>query len=55
MIHSAHIKLAPIKSRIKFKFKLLTMVFRCIQGSAPVYLQEIIQSYMYKPKRNFTF
>ena len=26
------------------------MVFRCIQGSAPVYLQEIIQSY--KPKRN---
>ena len=38
----------PIKSRIKFK--LLTMVFRCIQGSAPVYLQEIIQSY--KPKRN---
>ena len=38
----------PIKSRIKFK--LLTMVFRCIQGSAPVYLQEIIQSY--KPKHN---
>ena len=38
----------PIKSRIKFK--LLTMVFRCIQGSAPVYLQEIIKSY--KPKRN---
>ena len=38
----------PIKSRIKFK--LLTMVFRCIQGSAPVYLQEIMQSY--KPKRN---
>ena len=38
----------PIISRIKFK--LLTMVFRCIQGSAPVYLQEIIQSY--KPKRN---
>ena len=33
----------PIKSRIKFK--LLTMVFRCIQRSAPVYLQEIIQSY----------
>ena len=26
------------------------MVFRFIQGSAPVYLQEIIQSY--KPKRN---
>ena len=26
------------------------MVFRCIQGSAPAYLQEIIQSY--KPKRN---
>ena len=26
------------------------MVFRCIQGSAPVYLQEIIQSY--KPKCN---
>ena len=26
------------------------MVFRCIQGSAPVYLQEIMQSY--KPKRN---
>ena len=26
------------------------MVFRCIQGSAPVYVQEIIQSY--KPKRN---
>ena len=38
----------PIKSRIKFK--LLTMVFRCIQGSAPVYLQEIIKSY--KSKRN---
>ena len=32
----------PIKSRIKFK--LLTMVFRCIPGSAPVYLR--------KPKRN---
>ena len=26
------------------------MVFRCIQGSAPVYLLDIIQSY--KPKRN---
>ena len=39
----------PIKSRIEFK--LLTMVFRCIQGSAPVYLQDIIQSY--KPKRNY--
>ena len=26
------------------------MVFRCIQGSAPVYLQDIKQSY--KPKRN---
>ena len=26
------------------------MVFTCIQGSAPVYLQEIIESY--KPKRN---
>ena len=26
------------------------MVFRCIQGSAPLYLQEILQSY--KPKRN---
>ena len=38
----------PIKSQIKFK--LLTIVFSCIQGSAPVYLQEIIQSY--KPKRN---
>ena len=26
------------------------MAFRCIQGSAPVYLQEIIQTY--KPRRN---
>ena len=38
----------PIKSRIKFK--LLTLVFKCIQGSAPVYLQETITPY--KPKRN---
>ena len=27
------------------------MVFRCIQGSAPVYLQEIIQSY--KPSATY--
>ena len=44
ILHELH--WLPIKSR----FKLLTMVSRCIQGSAPVYLQEIIQSY--KPKRN---
>ena len=38
----------PVKSRIKFK--LLTLVFKCLQGSAPVYLQELIQRY--KPTRS---
>ena len=46
--NSTRTSLAIHKSRIKFK--LLTMVFKCIQGSAPVYLQEIIKSY--KPKCN---
>ena len=43
----------PIKSRIEFK--LLTMVFRCVQGSAPVYLQEIIQSYKVQTQAQLTF
>ena len=38
----------PVKSRIEFK--LLVLVFKCFHGSAPGYLQELIQ--LYEPKRN---
>ena len=38
----------PVKSRIEFK--LLVLVFKCVYGSAPGYLRELIQ--LYEPHRN---
>ena len=38
----------PVKQRIKYKILLLT--FQCLSGTAPSYLQELIQ--VYTPTRN---
>ena len=38
----------PIRARIKFK--VLTLVFKCLYGNAPAYLSELIKPY--QPGRN---
>jgi hypothetical protein len=38
----------PVQARIKFKILLLT--FQCLQGTAPIYLQDLVHKYI--PSRN---
>ena len=41
----------PIRARVQFK--ILTLVFKCLCGNAPVYLTELIKPY--QPTRNLRF